>query len=165
MYAAAQFHREIRNGNDPHHGAVFFTEQRHGAALLCLFNRHFFKGYGLGRQNLLINHLLHLCQFFRRYLGEMGEVKVQTVRTYIAACLVDMAAQHTAQGCLQQMGGCVVTGNVGSPDSIHFIGHCVPDGNGALFHRTCHIGYAVRQFLCFGHPHQAGRCFDHTDIA
>ena len=165
MYAAAQFHREIRNGNDPHHGAVFFTEQRHRASFLCFFNRHFFKGYGLGRQNLFVNHLLHLRQLFRRYLGEVGKVKMQTVRTYIAACLVDMASQHSAEGCLQQMGSRMVTGNVGSPDSIHFIGHCIPNRNSTLFHRTCHKRYTVRQLFRLGNTHHARRCFNHADIA
>ena len=164
MNAATQFHGETGNGNYPDHGAVFFTEQGHGAPFLRFFNRHFLKGNGLGRQNLLIDYFFYFGQFFRGYLGEMGEVKMETVRAHIAAGLVHMIPQHLAQGCLQQVGSRMVPGNVRLADHVHFEGHFIAGGNGSFFYGACHIGHAIRQFFRFGNPQQPGRGFDDADV-
>ena len=164
MHAAAQFHREFRNGDHTDYSAVFLTEQGHGAPLLRFFNRYFLKGNCFSSQDLLIHHFLNLSQLFRGHRREMGEVEMETVRAYITAGLVYMAAQYTAQGCLQQMGRRMIPGNVRLADGINFKGNFIAFCDGPLFHRTRHVCDAVRQLLRLGNPHHARRGFDDADV-
>ena len=94
MAAAAELHGEAGHGNHANNLAIFFSEERHSTLLLSFLNGQLFNLYALAGENLLINNAFYLGQLCLSNLGEMGEVKAQSIGANIAAGLVYMAAQH-----------------------------------------------------------------------
>ena len=88
----------------------FFAEEGHGAHLLGLVQGHRLDLDLQRVEDLVVDDLLHLGQFLGGDGAEVGEVEVGDVGVLIGAGLMDMVAQHLAQGCLQQVGGGVVGG-------------------------------------------------------
>ena len=85
---------------------------------------------------------LTICSTLASFLGgdgaEVGEVEVGDVGVLIGAGLMDMVAQHLAQGCLQQVGGGVVAGDGPAVFLVHLGGQGVaPPGHSRFPARRC----------------------------
>ena len=124
MRAAAQLAGESLDVDDAHLGAVLLTEKRGGAAGAGLVDTHNTRGHRQGGHDLLVGDALDLGKLGGAHSLEVCEVEAQTRRLHERAGLVDMGAEHLAQGGVQDVRGGVVAGDAGA-------GHRV-DGGGAL---------------------------------
>ena len=64
----------------------------------------------------------------------VGEVEAQPVGVHQRATLLNMIAEHPAQGRVQQVGGRVVGADQPAPFGVHFRGHWIPHAQFALGH-------------------------------
>ena len=123
--AAAQFHgfrrvrRRVGHGQHAHGIAVFFAEQGHGSAGHGLGHGHDFGADGHVRQNGAVDLALYSSQLFRGQGRNVGKVKTQMRAVHQGARLLDVAAQHPAQGRVQQMGAGVVAGRGRALVGVH----------------------------------------------
>ena len=124
MRAAAQLAGEALDVDDAHLGAVLLTEERSGAAGTGLVDAHDAGGHGQGGHDFLVGDTLDLGKLGGAHSLEVREVEAQARRLHERAGLVDMGAEHLAQGGVQDVRGGVVAGDAGA-------GHRV-DGGGAL---------------------------------
>ena len=165
MAAAAELHREVRNGNNTNDVAVFFAEERGCTLLLSFLNRQLFDVNSFASQHLLIDNSLYFLQLLSSNLREVGEVKAQTVRTNIAAGLVNMGTQNLFQSSMQQMGCGMVTRDIHLACLVYSKGNSVAYSNSAFGYGTDHNNSAVRQLFGNIYSDNAGRSGNSTDIA
>ena len=165
MAATAEFHGEVRNGNNANNIAVFFTEESSSTLLLSFLNRQLFNINSFASQHLLVDNSLYFLQLLSSYLREVGEVKTQTVRTNIAAGLVNMGTQNLFQSSMQQMGCGMVTSDIHLACLVYSKGNSVTYSNSAFGYGTDHNNSAVRQLFGNIYSDNAGRSGNSTDIA
>ena len=165
MAAATELHGEARNSNHTDNLAIFFAEESHSTLLLSFLNGQLFNLYSLASKNFFIHKSFYLSQLLLGNLGEMGEVKAQSIGTNIATCLVNMAAQHLLQSSVQQMGCSVVAGNIQLAGLVHCKGHSVAYIDHALGNLANHDDSTVRQLLGSGNIDDAGGAGNGAQIA
>ena len=108
MATAAELHG-VAELHHAHLVAVFLAEEGDGPHLACLVDGAvavFLEGDILA--NLLVHKVFHLAQLLGCHLLEVREVEAQTVGRDQRAALLDVGAQHLAQGSIQQVGAGVV---------------------------------------------------------
>ena len=93
--------------------AILLAEQGDGALLLGLFNGQLLGDDVIALQNGLVDDGVHLAKLLGGEGGEVGKVKAQAVRLHQRTGLMDVVAQHGAQGLVQQVGG-----GVGAHDGL-----------------------------------------------
>ena len=162
MAATAELHGEAGNGNHAHNLAIFFAEERHRTLLLSFLNGQLFNFYALASENLFIYNAFNLSQLCLSNLGEMGEVKAQSIGTNIATSLVNMAAQNLLQSSVQQMGSSVVAGNIQLASLVNCKGNSIANVDNALGNLTHHDDSAVRQLFGGGNIDNTGRSSNGT---
>ena len=134
--AAAELHRHVGNRYDTHHVAVLLPEQRHGAELAGLLNRHLADIRGDAAENPAVDQLLHLLQLLRRQRGKMRKVKPHTVLIHQLARLLHVRSEHTAQRRLQQVRRRMVAGDGRTGLRIHDRLHRIAHAQVTHLHRT-----------------------------
>lgn len=130
--AATEFGGVVAHLQDAHLLAVLFAEQRHRSEIQGLLHAHV---VDLGRTvgaDLGVHPALDLGQFGLRHRLEVREVEAQAIRRHQRALLLDMRAQHLAQGRMQQVGGRVVEDGTGATRGIDGRHHVVADLQAAL---------------------------------
>ena len=100
MGAAAELHRVIGDFNDPYPVAVFFREEGHGPFLAGGLEVFLGGGYRQAFHDLMVDDHLDLGHLGGRDRFKVGEVKPDGVFVDQLARLVDMVAQHLAEGRL-----------------------------------------------------------------
>ena len=103
MRTAAQLGAEIAHFDNADNVAVFFAEQRGGAAVLCVLKAHFAHGDIGSVEHCVINGILNCGDLFRSHGLKVREVKSQVICIDKRACLMNMIAQNRAQSGMQQM--------------------------------------------------------------
>ena len=83
-------------------------------------------------KDFFVHALFHFHQFFGGNGVEMGKVKAGDLVVLVAAGLVDMLAQHFAQGFLHQVGGGVVAADGSAALFIHSSGYGIAYADGAV---------------------------------
>ena len=82
---------------------VFFSEQSHCSHCLCFFNALFGYCYRNGCQNLFVDRVFNLLQFFLCHRVKVRKIKTQTIRINLLTCLVNMVTQRIPQCLLEQV--------------------------------------------------------------
>ena len=111
MGAAAKFNGFPGHLHHAHIGLVFFPKEGHG----LLFAHRRIIGHDLGDDGRVgqdgpVDLVLDPLQLFGRKPGDVREVETQPRRTDQGPGLLDMLAEHPAQGRVQQVGGGMVAG-------------------------------------------------------
>ena len=115
MCAAAKLYG-IAVTDHAHFIAIFLAEERHSTHSTGLLNGHIAVLVArTGFANILIGQTLHFFQFLGGNLLEVREVEAQHVGRHKGAFLLNVCAEHLAQGVMQQVCGGVV-------------GRCAPTG-------------------------------------
>ena len=133
MGAAAELGRPALDIHHADHLAVLFAKQSHCAQLLGFLHRHLLHGDIHGVKDLIIDDLLHPCQFLGGHGTEVGEVEVGDGGILIGTSLMHMVAQHLTQGSLQQVGSGVVAGNGHAVVLVHLCGQHIAHLHNAAF--------------------------------
>ena len=114
MGAAAQFDRPaeriaavlargLAHRHHAHLVAIFLAEQRAGAGVAGIVDRHQPRGDLVILQHHVVGDILDAAQFLRRDRLRMHEVEAQPIRRHQRAALRDVVAEHLAQRLVQQM--------------------------------------------------------------
>ncbi len=123
--AAAEFAGVGRiEGDHAHALAVFFPEKHHRAGLLRLLDRNaarFFEADVFA--DFFVHDLLDLGQFLVGHFLEMRKVEAQGLVVEVRAFLLDVVAEHAAQGGVQQVRGRVVVLGEAALAGVHVAMH------------------------------------------
>ena len=133
MGAAAELGRPALDVHHADHLTVLFAKQSHCAQLLGFLHRHLLHGDVHGVEDLIIDDLLHPCQFLGGHGAEVGKVEVGDGGILIGTSLMHMVAQHLTQGSLQQVGSGVVAGNGHAVALVHLCGQHIAHLHNAAF--------------------------------
>ena len=133
MGAAAELGRPALDVHHADHLTVLFAKQSHGPQLLGFLHRHLLHGDVHGVEDLIVDDLLHPCQFLGGHGAEVGKVEVGDGGILIGTCLMHMVAQHLTQGSLQQVGSGVVAGNGHAVALVHLCGQHIAHLHNAAF--------------------------------
>ena len=128
MSAATELgaYRRFADFHYPYNVTVFLIEQSYGSCSNSLLIRGLLGTNNMILTNFLVDNALHFYYLIRCHGNQMREVKPEPVRGYQRAPLLYMLAQNLAQSHLQQVGSCVVTGDVKTPLFIHFSLNFIP---------------------------------------
>ena len=164
MATTAEFHGEFRNGYYANNVAIFFTEECGCTTFFSFFDGKFFNSNFFSCQDFFVNDCFYFFQFSFSYLGEVREVKTQTVGTNIGTSLVYMTTENLFQSSMEQVGCSVVTSDVVFTSILYSEGYFFTNIYNAFYNITNHDGSAVRQFFGYGYFDYAGRSSNGTDV-
>ena len=109
MRAAAQLLAEALHVDNADELAVLFAEQAGNSRFARGDQAGLIGVHAMVFHDLAVGQALHLGELLAGGSLEMGEVEAKAVGGNQAACLLDMVAQHLAQGPMQDVGGTVVS--------------------------------------------------------
>ena len=125
MRSAAELHGPVAHFHDAHAVAVFLAEERHGAGLLGVLQRHHFRHNRKALCDLLIDKILDLLQLLAGHCLEMREVKAGPVCVLIGAGLLDVGSENLTEGLLQKVRCRVIAAGCHAVLLIHLQGYLV----------------------------------------
>ncbi len=110
MCASAQFHADLAHPYHAHPVTVLLVKKGCSSAVNGLLHPHLADGEAIIFHYPAVNQFFNLRQFLSGHSGKMSEVKPHAIRLHQRACLLHMVTKNLAQGRLQQVCGCMVTG-------------------------------------------------------
>ena len=159
---------QLAAGADVEHAhglAVLLAKQHHGACFLGRLNVHHTRlGSGIG-QDFGVHTGFDLAHLRVRHGRVVGKVKARALGIHQAAFLLNVVAQHFAQGLVHQVRGRVVAHRGGAGCGVHLGLHMVAHGQGALGQGAVvakHIGF---DFLGVGHRELGRAAHQHAFVA
>ena len=144
--------------------AVLLAKERHSSCLLGLFQTHNVCHNRKRRSDLIVYHLLYLCNLLWSHGREMGKVKAESVACHKGTSLLYMRSQNRAQSFVKQVGSRVVSACQLAVFLIYLESHLISDLEHALCDSSHMAHLAALKLNGILYLELAALCADHADI-
>ena len=168
MGTAAELCGEVSHSYDTDLIAVFLSEERHRACLLCVLQTHNICNDRKCRTDLFIYNSLNFLDLILAHCGEVSEVETESVSCYKGTSLLNMGSEYGSQGLVEKVGRTVVSADQGAVLLINFQGNSFTCLEHTTYHMSDVADFSTLKMDRILYLELAVRALDHaavTDLA